>query len=69
MVLEVAYDLVEEGAHFHERLSIGRASNHTAVVVAQHHDRGAQQVWAEHSLAACIKAVAVHQCINRLSHG
>lgn len=35
MALEVASDLVEEGAHFHERLGIGRAGNHAAVIVSE----------------------------------
>ena len=68
MALEVASDFVEEGAHFYERLGICRASNHAAVVVAQHHDGGARKIRAKHSLATGVEAVAVNKRVNRLSH-
>lgn len=68
MTPEVAPDLVEESAHFHERFGIGRARNHAAVV-AEHHDGRSQEVGPEDSLAAGIEAVAVDQCVYLLSHG
>nr|WP_256720238.1 hypothetical protein [Pseudomonas alcaligenes] len=69
VALEVASDLVEQGAHFHERLGIGRTGNHAAVVVAEYYDGRAQQVRAKHALATGVEAVAVDQCVYRLSHG
>lgn len=68
VALELASDLVEESAHFHERLGIGRAGNHAAIVVAQHDDGRAQQVRTKDTLAAGVEAVAVDQCVHRISH-
>lgn len=38
------------------------------IVVAQHHDRRARKVGAEHPLAAGVEAVAVDQREHRLRH-
>lgn len=63
MALELASDLVEESAHFHERLGIGRAGNHAAVVVAEHHDGRAQQVRTKHALATGVEGVTTNDPI------
>lgn len=46
-------------AHFHKRLRLRRAGDHTAIVVRQHHHRPPLQVWPECSLAARIKGVHI----------
>lgn len=38
------------------------------IVVAEHHDGRAQQVRTKDTLAAGVEAVAVDQCVHRISH-
>lgn len=39
------------------------------IVVAQYHDGRAAQVWSEHTLTACIEAIAVNKGNSGLMHG
>ncbi len=39
------------------------------IVIAEYHDGRALQIGAKDALAAGIEAVAINQCVDRLSHG
>src|SRR5690606_24090247 len=62
-------DLVVWLPHFYVRLGVSAASDHTAVIVAQHYDGHPAEVRPENPLAAGVKAVAVDQRNGPVSHG
>ena len=67
--LQSVLDLKIRLAHLHVGFGLVAARNHTAVVVAQHHNGYSRQVRTKHPLAAGVKAVAIDQSENRLGLG
>ena len=61
VLLERVLDLEIRCAHFDEGLGVVAVGDHAAVVVAQNHNRGSGQVWAEHAFATSVETIAINQ--------
>ena len=66
MAAQQVLHLVIRLAHLHPLLGLGTAGDDAPIVVAEHDDGRAQQIGAEHALAAGVETVAVDQGVNGL---